>query len=221
MKPERRQPEIGVQSAATWPVPPNSANWRERLPLLGGEHVVLRELNQNDGSALCALFAAEEVSRFISRPPSNTLEACACLIEHARAQRAAGTAAWFVVTLRGFDTAVGVFQVRATEPSFGTAEWECAIGSSFWGTGIFQESAALVLEFAFATLGVHRLETRVAVRNGRGVGALRKVGAVQEGLLRKSFLRDGEYLDQVLCTIVDDDWRARRAAPRRASVHVH
>jgi len=56
---------------------------------------------------------------------------------------------------------------------------------------------------------VHRLEARAAVRNGRGNGALRKIGAVQEGLLRKSFLKDGEYLDQALWTILDEDWKAR------------
>lgn len=43
-----------------------------------------------------------------------------------------------------------------------------------------------------------------------GIGA-RKVGAVQEGLLRKSFLKNGEYLDQALWTILDDDWIAGRA----------
>ena len=76
--------------------------------------------------------------------------------------------------------------------------------------GVFQEGAELVLDFAFETLGVHRLEARAAVANGRGNGALRKIGAVQEGLLRKSFLRNGEYLDQVLYAIVEDDWRADR-----------
>ena len=54
----------------------------------------------------------------------------------------------------------------------------------------------------------HRLEARAAILNGRGNGALRKIGAMQEGILRKSFLRNGEYLDQALWTILDEDWRA-------------
>jgi hypothetical protein len=33
---------------------------------------------------------------------------------------------------------------------------------------------------------------------------------VPEGVLRKSFLRDGEYLDQALFAIIGDDWRASR-----------
>ena len=66
-----------------------------------------------------------------------------------------------------------------------------------------------MVDFAFEVVGVHRLEARAAVKNGRGNGALRKIGAVQEGLLRKSFLKDGEYLDQALWTILDEDWTAR------------
>jgi ribosomal-protein-alanine N-acetyltransferase len=88
---------------------------------------------------------------------------------------------------------------------------------------VFAASAELVLEFVFETLGVHRLEARAAVRNGRGTAALRKIGAVQEGLLRKSFLRNGEYLDQALFAIVSDDWRAahdlRVSAPHSLRVH--
>jgi RimJ/RimL family protein N-acetyltransferase len=56
---------------------------------------------------------------------------------------------------------------------------------------------------------VHRLEARCATKNGRGNGALHKIGAVQEGTLRKSFLKNGEYLDQALYAIVDGDYRNR------------
>jgi RimJ/RimL family protein N-acetyltransferase len=108
------------------------------------------------------------------------------------------------------DTAIGIFQVRQLEPGFGTAEWGFAIGSPFWGTGLFQDCAELVLEFSFDTLGVHRLEARAAVRNGRGNGALRKMGATCEGVLRRSFLRNGEYLDQHLWSVLDTDWRESR-----------
>jgi len=64
---------------------------------------------------------------------------------------------------------------------------------------------------AFDVIGPHRLEARAAVANGRGNGALRKVGAMQEGILRQSFLRNGEYLDQTLWTILDEDWRRAKS----------
>jgi RimJ/RimL family protein N-acetyltransferase len=197
-----------------------SSDWRERLPTLRGEQVVLRELRAADAVSLFALLTTEEVARFISPPPS-TVEGFERFIAWTLRQRAAGTYACFAVTLRGFDTAVGIFQIRETEAGFGTAEWGFAVGSAFWGTGVFQDGAELVLDFAFETLGAHRLEARAAVLNGRGNGALQKIGAVQECLLRKSFLRNGQYLDQVLYAILDSDWRESRTMTTTAPVLVH
>jgi RimJ/RimL family protein N-acetyltransferase len=183
-------------------------DWRQGLPVLAGSQVVLRELRASDAPSLFALLTTEEVSRFISPPPT-TVEGFEKFIAWTLRQRQAGSYACFAVTIEGADTAIGIFQLRELEPGFGTAEWGFAIGSPFWGTGVFQEGAELMVSFAFETVGVHRLEARAAVRNGRGNGALRKVGAVQEGVLRKAFLKNGEYLDQVLWTILAEDWQAK------------
>jgi ribosomal-protein-alanine N-acetyltransferase len=150
------------------------------------------------------------VARFISPPPT-TIDGFERFIEWTHRQREAGHYACFAVVPHGMTTAIGLFQIRSLEPGFATAEWGFAIGSAFWGSGAFMEGAKLVVDFAFDTIGVHRLEARAAVQNGRGNGALRKIGAVQEGTLRRSFLREGQYLDQALWSILDTDWRKAKA----------
>jgi hypothetical protein len=45
-------------------------DWRESLPMLAGSTVTLRELRASDAPSLFALLTTEEVSRFISPPPS-------------------------------------------------------------------------------------------------------------------------------------------------------
>jgi ribosomal-protein-alanine N-acetyltransferase len=192
-------------------------DWQRGLPVLTGQQVVLRELRASDAPSLFALLTTEEVARFISPPPT-TVEGFEGFIGWTARQRAAGTYACFAVTLQGFDTAIGIFQVREIAPGFGTAEWGFAIGSPFWGTGVFLDGAKLVVQFAFETIGVHRLEARAAVKNGRGNRALLKAGAVQECILRKSFQKNGEYLDQVLYGILEEDWRAMRMNIRFAPV---
>lgn len=195
-----------------------SSDWQHRLPVLNGRQVALRELRASDAPSLFALLTTEEVARFISPPPT-TVEGFERFIAWTHRQRTAGTYVCFAVTLQGFDTAIGIFQLRQHDPNFGTAEWGFALGSPFWGTGVFVESAELVIEFAFEALRVHRLEARAAVLNGRGNGALLKMGAVQECVLRKSFVQDGQCLDQVLYAILQDDWRAMRSpAPVRMAI---
>ena len=197
-----------VQMPIPMPVPQPvvSSDWRKGLPTLQGKHVMLREMRTSDAPSLFAMLTTEEVARFISPPPS-TVDGFERFIAWTMRQRLAGTYACFAVTLVGSDTAIGIFQLRELEPGFGTAEWGFAIGSPYWGTGTFQEGAELMATFAFDVVGVHRLEARAAVKNGRGNGALRKLGAIQEGVLRKSFLKNGEYIDQMLWTILKDEWR--------------
>jgi [ribosomal protein S5]-alanine N-acetyltransferase len=193
-----------------------TANWRKGLPVLCGKQVVLRELRQSDAASLFALLTAQEVARFISPPPT-TVEGFERFIAWTIRQRIAGTYACFAVTHRGSDTAIGIFQVRQLDADFRAAEWGFAIGSRFWGTGVFQEGAGLMMQFVFDTVGVHRLEARAAALNGRGNGALQKIGAVQEAILRKSFQCNGEYIDQLLYAILDEDWRASQCI--RPAVH--
>jgi len=197
-----------------------TSDWKHSLPVLSGEKVTLRELRLSDAPSLLAMLSTEEVARFISPPPT-TVEGFERFISWTHRERAAGRYACYAVVPHGMDTAIGIFQVRELEPGFATAEWGFAIGSPFWGTGVFADGARLVVDFTFQVLKTHRLEARAAVQNGRGNGALRKVGAMQEGILRRSFLRNGEYLDQVLWTILDEDWRRGRDRVTALGERIH
>lgn len=192
-------------------------DWRKGLPTYRLATCTLREVQLEDAASLMAHLCAEEVSRFIL-PPPHSVQSFENYILKAQRDRQAGHYACFVVVPAGTEDAVGVFQLRQLEAGFATAEWGFAMGSAFWGAGIFVQCAKQVLEFAFETVGVQRLEARAAVMNGRGNGALRKVGAVQEGVLRRSFKRHGQFFDQVLWSVLAEDWRMQQGA-RRGRVH--
>jgi RimJ/RimL family protein N-acetyltransferase len=184
-------------------------SWQEGLPVLRGSQVTLRELELSDAMPLFAMLTTREVARFISPPPT-TVDGFERFIVCANAERQAGRYACYAVLPDGVDVPVGIFQLRPLDPKFFAADWGFAIGAPYWGRGIFSAAASLVLEFAFETVGVHRLEARSVVGNGRGNGALRKVGAVCEGVLRGSLLKNGEYLDQHLWTILHHEWQQHR-----------
>jgi RimJ/RimL family protein N-acetyltransferase len=186
-----------------------STDWRQQLPVLSAGAVTLRALRADDAESLFQLLTTEEVSRFISPPPTS-VEGFRRFIDWARHEQAAGRYACFAVVPAGTDTAVGIFQVRQLDATFDTAEWGFVIGSPYWGTGLFAAGAALVVEFAIDQIGVRRLEARAAVKNGRGNGALAKIGAVREAVLRQSFARHGQHHDQHLWSILADDWKAAR-----------
>jgi [ribosomal protein S5]-alanine N-acetyltransferase len=186
--------------------------------MLGGSMITLRELRLSDAASLLASLGCAEVARLISPPPP-TVEGFEKFIAWTARQREQGKSIAYGVTLKGSDTVIGLFQVRSIKPGFDVAEWGFALGSEFWGTGIFMEAARLVLDFSFGSLGVHRMEAKAAVRNGRGNGALKKLGMMQEAILRRSFLRNGVYLDQACWALMADTWRELTAARDVRIVH--
>ena len=196
------------------PVPtPAGRDWRSGLPSLTGSLVTLRQLRLSDAPSLFAALAGHQVSGFISPPPAS-IEGFEKFIRWTDRMREAGQNISFAVTAKGSETAIGLYQVRSLEPGFATAEWGFAIAAEFWGTGVFLDGAQLLLDFVFDVAGVYRLEARASLSNGRGNGALQKLGAVNEGMLRRSLFRNGEHSDQALWTILADDRRESEAGCR-------
>jgi RimJ/RimL family protein N-acetyltransferase len=180
-------------------------DWRSQLPTLTARQVTLREAAPTDLRPLMDLLSIADASRFGIDEPVTEF-GVQQLLERGQRERAAGTGFIYAVTIGATLAVAGLAQVRQLDLGFESAEWECTLAPSWRGTGIFIEVARLLGSFAFGTVGAHRLEARVALQNGRANGALRKLGAVQEGILRQSIKRGDEYVDQVLWSILKEDW---------------
>jgi RimJ/RimL family protein N-acetyltransferase len=180
-------------------------DWRRALPTLTTRLVVLREPTREDVGALIDLLSVGDASRFGIDDPAID-EGVHALVDRVADDRTSGVSFTYVVTLATTEAIVGLAQVRRLDPTFEAAEWEMTLAPSARGTGVFVDAARLLGSFAFGSVGVYRLESRVIVQNGRANGALRKLGAVQEGILRKSLRRGDEYFDQVLWSVLKDDW---------------
>ena len=180
-------------------------NWRAELPILAARLVTLRAPTSSDLRPLMDLLLLADASRFGLDEPLSEV-AVQQLLDRIARDREAGVAFTFIVTITSSRAIAGLVQARQIDLSWESAEWECTLAPSWRGTGIFLETARLVGSFAFGTVGVHRLESRVLLQNGRANGALRKLGAVQEGVLRESVRRGNAYLDQVLWSVLKEDW---------------
>jgi RimJ/RimL family protein N-acetyltransferase len=182
-----------------------ASTWRHELPVLNGRTVTLREPVSSDLGPLVDLLSVSDASRFGMDDPVTEVSVQQ-LIDRALETRTAGLAFTYIIMVNAGRTVAGLIQARQLDPSFEAAEWECTIAPSARGGSVFLEAARLVGSFAFGSVGAHRLEARVLLQNGRANGALRKLGAIQEGILRRSVRRGGEYCDQVLWAMLKEDW---------------
>lgn len=78
-----------------------------------------------------------------------------------------------------------------------------------WSKGYGSEAKALVLEYCFNTLGLHRIWSTVLATNPRSLTYLKKSGYREEGIMREHIYRNGVWVDEIQLGILDHEWRAR------------
>lgn len=183
-------------------------DWWTQPPLLSGPSIRIREVEAADAAALLELFSDPRVNQYLYTPPAS-LNQFEGFIEWARREREHAKCVCFAIVPNGLKQPIGLFQLRSLDSSFQIAEWGFALAPSFWGTGLFEEAALLVAEFAFA-IGVKRIEARAVIKNGRANRALEKLGATGEALLRKAF-KNSEA--QFMWAIVADEWTPPKEKP--------
>jgi RimJ/RimL family protein N-acetyltransferase len=146
----------------------------ESLPVLARDGIRLREVHLSDAAALTALFQMPEVAQYLDPPPA-TIADFGAWIALSQSRRAEGRAACYTL-LTGNDEVSGLFMaLRFEEPE--RAEIGFAIAPRLWGTGVFQQSIDVYLDFLFNEWGITALMGKTQVANARALGAMRKMGA--------------------------------------------
>jgi RimJ/RimL family protein N-acetyltransferase len=81
------------------------------------------------------------------------------------------------------------------------------LGEAVWGRGIATAAVRAATEYAFRTYALTRVYAVPFERNRASCRVLEKAGYVLEGRLRRSAVKDGQVLDQMLYAITDLDPR--------------
>lgn len=82
-------------------------------------------------------------------------------------------------------------------------------GEKFRGTGLNKHCKFLLLQLAFETLDMERVEFRADARNQRSVAAMKSIGCTVDGILRSNLPSpDGGRRDSIVLSILKDEWHS-------------
>jgi ribosomal-protein-alanine N-acetyltransferase len=81
--------------------------------------------------------------------------------------------------------------------------------------GFMAEGLSLVLDQAFGSIGLHRIEANVQPDNGASLALITSLGFRREGFSPAFLQIDGVWRDHERWAILDDEWKQRSAAPAR------
>lgn len=179
--------------------------------VLEGVHVRLEPLSIGHHADLCAVGLDEDLVS-LTQAYVPTPEGLLAYIEAALEMQADGTALPFAVISKAAGQAIGCTRYGNVDRANRRVEigWTW-YGQAFQRTAVNTESKYLLLRHAFEVLGCIRVEFKTDVLNERSRRALLRIGAREEGVLRKHIiLPDGRIRDTVYYSIVWPEWPAVR-----------
>ena len=180
--------------------------------VLQGAHVRLEPLSHDHFDDLVEVALDPEIWRWTTERALSP-EDLRAWIDRALAMRDTGTAMPFATVALPLGKAIGGTRFATYSPGDRRVEigWTW-IGRSWQRTVVNTEAKYLMLRHAFEELGCIRVELRTDVNNARSRAAILRIGAKEEGTLRKhSTTATGRVRDTVYYSIVDDEWPAVKA----------
>ena len=126
----------------------------------------------------------------------------------ALADQAQGTSLPFVTVERSSSTVVGSTRFGNIDRANRKAEigWTW-VNPNWQRTAINTEAKLLMLTHAFETWKCIRVELKTDANNEQSRNAIRRIGGIEEGILRNHMITDsGRYRDSVYYSIIDTEW---------------
>jgi ribosomal-protein-alanine N-acetyltransferase len=175
-------------------------------PVLETGGLVLRGLSVGDSPDVFAYASDPEVARFTLWPRHESEEQTRDFLRMLTGPAILG---WAVVAT-GSPAVVGMVFLHSLSRHHRRAEIAFNVARSHWGRGLAGEASRLVLGYAFAQLGLNRVEATCMPGNARSLRVLEKLGMTHEGRLRRSHFRHDGFHDMELFSILRGESGAGR-----------
>ncbi len=185
-------------------------------PTLRTARLRLRPFTGADADALFALHSNDYVLRYWDAPPwsdssraQRFIAACGCMAEE-------GSGARLAMDRVRDEAFIGWCSLTRWNPDYRSASMGYCLDDAAWGHGYATEAARALLQWAFDTLDLNRVQAETDTRNAASARVLEKLGFVREGTLREDCVVNGEVSDSWVYGLIRRQWRpSSRPVPDR------
>jgi RimJ/RimL family protein N-acetyltransferase len=176
-------------------------------PTLHTARLRLRPFNDTDADALFALHSSAYVLRYWDAPPWSERVRAEQFITTCRQMAEEGTGARLAVARVTDGTFIGWCSLTRWNPNYCSASMGYCLDDAAWGHGYATEAAYALLQWAFDTLDLNRVQAETDTRNAASARVLEKLGFVREGMLREDCVVNGEVSDSWVYGLIRREWR--------------
>ncbi|MFI5937232.1 GNAT family N-acetyltransferase [Actinoplanes sp. NPDC051494] len=168
--------------------------------------LTLRPFRAGDHAAVHAFASDPEIVRWMDWGPNTPEETAIFLGLALQSDVEQPRRAYRFAVVRGA-VLIGSAELHIESAEHRRATMGYLIAREHWGQGFATEAARALLELGLDRLGLHRVTATCDPENAGSAGVLRKIGMVEEGLLRHHYLIRGRWCDRLLFAAVADQPR--------------
>lgn len=180
---------------------------------LQGEVVRLEPMGPEHAAGLAEIGGDDELWQWMPRGALTDLADAEGFVRDALALQATGSSLPFVTVHLESGRVVGSTRYLDIRPRDRALEigWTW-LGREALRTAVNTECKWLLMIHAFERLGAVRVQFKTDARNLRSQAALERIGAVKEGVLRKSYrVQHDFHRDSVYYSVLDEEWPVVKA----------
>ena len=172
----------------------------------------LRPSNDTDAESMFTMLSDPQSMKYWSDQPINNLEAAVEVLNKDLESDAQGNSMCWAVTFKGHDKMIGKCILFQFSQQNHRAEIGYLLNREYWRQGLMHQALEAVIDFAFNTLDIHRIEADVDTENTGSLGLLEKLGFTREGLFRERWFVYHEWQDSVMLGLLKQDWKSRKTS---------
>jgi ribosomal-protein-alanine N-acetyltransferase len=176
------------------------------FPTLKTDDFVLRELTESDLDAISKIWGSAKVAEKLSSGPLSHEESIQMLyVLRSLWENDAGIR--WGVELDG--QIIGTCGFSNIKSSAKRGELGYELGYEFWGRGLMRKALRPVFDYGFNIMRFERIEAFINIDNDRSAALLKKLGFLEEGVLRDYAPTPRGLIDQRCLSLLKRDWQAR------------
>ncbi len=176
-------------------------------PTLQTARLLLRPVASADADVLFAMHSSAYVLRYWDSPPWSERTRADRFIAACQQMAEEGSGARVAIERASDKTFVGWCSLTRWNPDYRSASMGYCLDDAAWGNGYATEAARALLQWAFDTLNLNRVQAETDTRNTGSARVLEKLGFLREGTLREDCIVNGEVSDSWVYGLLRRDWR--------------
>jgi RimJ/RimL family protein N-acetyltransferase len=182
------------------------------MPVTAATHTIpttrltIRRLAESDVQSYFDIFSNADVMRYWSSSPLTDLTQAGQNIGEILEHYEKADLFQFAIERKSDRQVIGTCTLHHLHRQNRRAEVGYALGRPYWGNGYMNEAMQALVDYAFRSMNLHRLEADIDPHNKSSARSLERLGFQREGLLRERWIVGGEISDSAIYGLLAGEW---------------